>query len=292
MQKILLKIANFAFGIYSDRPLVSLYLEEVYDEFLCTDEPLVRVYGHYSAFPDIQLSEKDKVFNSGTSWDVYKILDEKTMFVIKTPLFNPQPYCIAIFNTDYRIGDVYYNISNLGEMFNDLLPHPLAFPLFHLLMISLLSNRYGVLIHACGIDDAGRGYLFPGSSTHGKTTMAQLWKDEAVILNDDRIVLRENHGRFWIYGTPWHGEFDRVSSQGVPLEKVFFLRHARTNNTQLCEGGMAAAHLLKHCFFPQWDISGMNFILNFCAEIAEKIPCYELGFVPNNQIVDFVRCVK
>jgi hypothetical protein len=147
------------------------------------------------------------------------------------------------------------------------------------------------MVHACGIDDGGRGYLFAGNSTHGKTTTARLWRDQATILNDDRIVLRQREGRTWMYGTPWHGDYRQVSPQGVPLEKIFFLRHGEENRASRVAGVAAASMLLARCFPPLWDAEGMGFSLDFCAQVVDSVPCYELGFVPDERAVEYVRCV-
>ena len=147
------------------------------------------------------------------------------------------------------------------------------------------------MVHACGVDDGGRGYLFAGNSTHGKTTIARLWGHEASILNDDRIVLRKRAGRFWMYGTPWHGEYTATSPQGVPLEKIFFLRHAQLNTTSRKKGAAASAMLLARCFPPFWDAPCMEFTLDFCAELVDAVPCYELGFIPDKGVLETVRRV-
>jgi hypothetical protein len=148
------------------------------------------------------------------------------------------------------------------------------------------------MVHACGIDDGGRGYLFAGNSTHGKTTMAGLWQDRAVILNDDRIVLRQREDRFWMYGTPWHGDHTQVSPHGVPLDRLFFLRHAGDHCAWRKEGALASSMLLARCFPPLWDADGMRFTLDFCARLTEAVPCYELGFRPDPGVVEYVRCVR
>jgi hypothetical protein len=292
MHTALIKIADIVFGVYCDTPLDTFQLESYYNIFFCNESPEVIINGHYAQIPDVRLTNENKVFESDTCWDVYKN-DGRTIFVLTTPANRASPYCLALFKDNFRYGDVYYQVSLIDKQFNeDGYPQPLAFPLFHLLMISILSQGYGILLHACAIDDRGQGYLFPGSSTHGKTTIARLWQDDATVLNDERIVLRQHEGNFWIYGTPWHGEFNKVSSQGVPLKKIFFLRKAEINSTDRLIGANAALHLLTHCFLPYWDTDGMNFTLRFCSNITTEIPCYELGFVPDKSIVDFLRCVK
>jgi hypothetical protein len=77
----------------------------------------------------------------------------------------------------------------------------------------------------------------------------------------------------------------------VPLEKVFFLRHAGDNQVRPVTGTEAASMLLTRCFPPLWDAEGMGFSLDFCAQVVASVPCYELGFRPDERAVEYVRCV-
>jgi hypothetical protein len=95
-----------------------------------------------------------------------------------------------------------------------------------------------------------------------------------------------------MYGTPWHGEYTGVSPHGVPVEKIFFLHHAKTNSVKQCRNAIAASMLLARCFPPIWDAEGMKYTLDFCAQLVNTVPCYELNFVPDKSVIDFIRCVK
>lgn len=287
------KIADVVLSVLSHRPMelpayAGTRLEESYRDFLCTEEPEVIINARYSEIPQIRLRQEDKVFDSESLWSLYQI-GGRNVFALKSPISGPLPYRIAVFNTDLSRGEVYSGLSESGETLKGRLPNPLEFPLSEVLMVCLLAQGRGLMIHSCGIDDGGRGYLFAGNSTHGKTTMARFWRDQAVVLNDDRIVLRRRDGRFWIYGTPWHGDYSGVSPQGVPLEKIFFLQHADANRAQRVEGAVAASMLLARSFLPLWDAEGMRFTLDFCTQLMADVSCYKLGFVPDNSAVDFVR---
>ena len=224
-------------------------------------------------------------------WSLYQI-DNSFLISIDSPVSGKSPYLQAVFTSDYLCGDIYKHINESGKTISDFQYNPLEFPLSEVFIVCLLAQRRGLMTHACGIDDDGRGYLFAGNSTHGKTTMARLWKDRATILNDDRIVIRQREGRFWMYGTPWHGEYDKVAPHGVPLEKIFFLSHEGDNAALQVEGVKAASKLLARAFPPLWDQEGMGFSLDFCADLVKSVPCFELGFVPSGEIVDYVRCLN
>jgi hypothetical protein len=291
MNDVRIKIAGFVFHVKSNIKKKAFLLEDIYRDFLSKENAHVTIRGHYYKNPNITLRKENRVFKSNIYWDVYRA-DGRPVFVLRKSAFVPGPYCISVFNPDFQKGDTYFLFRLPGKKEDDLLPNPLMFPLFHLLMISLLAQGHGVLVHACGIDDNGKGLLFTGSPSHGKTTIARLWRKDAVILNDERIVLRKSNGRLWIYGTPWHGDHEEVSPRGIPLEKVFFLHRAGTNTIKKLEGIEAVSMLLSHCFFPYWDAKGMQFVLNFCDRVAKKVPCYDLGFVRNKKVVEFIRSAK
>lgn len=239
--------------------------------------------------PDISLADAEKVFDSKMLWGLYKI-GNRHVFMVSDGV--PRRVIrIAVFNEDFRHGDVFSLLDGCDLQRKDL-PNPLEFPLSEVLMVCLLAKGRGLMVHACGICDNGRGYLFAGNSAHGKSTLANLWKEEAMVLNDDRIILRLRKGRFWMYGTPWHGDYNGVSPQGVPLDKIFFLRHAENNSADPKKGVSASAMILARCFPPLWDPEGMRYTLDFCSQLAEEVPCYELGVVPDRHILDFVRCME
>lgn len=157
------------------------------------------------------------------------------------------PDKLVILESDFESGNIY--IKN-DEFTKNLRPNPLGYPLDQVLMIILLSLDRGVMFHACGIDDGGHGYLFLGNSSHGKSTIAKLWSQDRTILNDDRIVVREKGRRFWMYGTPWHGDYAKISAQGLPIHKIFFLHHGENNLAVPKDERKAVSMLLTRCFPP------------------------------------------
>jgi hypothetical protein len=197
------------------------------------------------------------------------------------------PNKVLILGTDLREGDLY---APEGPSVQEPLSDPLGYPLNQVMMILILSRRSGILLHACGIDDNGQGYLFLGNSGHGKSTMAKLWcEHRAAVLNDDRIVVREVEGRVRMYGTPWHGDFREFSLAGLPVGKIFFL-HPDTENRVLPQNGAkTVARLLTRSFPPLWDREGMVFTIDFFHRLANSIPCYDLHFRRDRSIIDCVR---
>ena len=287
---LVFKIAEIVFALSRTPAVISPLIAGAYRDFLCAEEPQVSIQISYHGIPHMLLRDQSKVFDSELVWSLYE-QDGKKAFALWSPSAGPRPYQLAIFKGDFSQGEIFHRSSKTRMAPKDI-ASSLGFPLSEVLMVCLLAQERGLMVHACGVDDGGRGYLFAGNSTHGKTTMARLWKGQARILNDDRIVLRQREGRLWMYGTPWHGEYSSVSPHGVPLAKIFFLRHNHANHIHQIAGATAASMLLARCFPPLWDAKGMHFTLDLCASLAETAPCYELGFTPDSSVVDFIRCVQ
>jgi len=281
-------VASIVFSIASAQDKKSIQLEKSYLSFSSATQPDIFININYDGLNQFSLQESNIVFDSEGPWSLYRI-NRKNAIVFGDSVSGSLPSRVALFDNDMQHVEIYSETERLP---NGLLPDPLQYPLAEVLMICLLAQGRGLMVHACGIDDNGHGYLFAGNSTHGKSTMAQLWNDEGVILNDDRIIIRQHGDRFWMYGTPWHGDYTGVSPQGVLLEKIFFLNRGDVNSIRRLEGAAAASMLLTRCFPPLWDKEGMNFTLDLCSQVVSHVPCYELGFVPNKDIVDFVRCVN
>jgi len=230
----------------------------------------------------------DLAFDSGGVWKLYRD-GARHRFVLSSPALGPLPYKEARFNSDFTSGEV----TSRPACFQPAQGlWPLEYPLDELLLQGLLARGRGAEIHACGVaDSSGRGLLFVGQSGAGKTTMARLWEGVGgtKILSDDRIILRRVGGKFTMYGTPWHGEAALAEPASAPLAGVFFLEHGAANTLVPLRGAAAATRLFACGFPPFHDRDGLDFTLAFFAELAAAIPCHELRFAPERQVVEFIE---
>jgi hypothetical protein len=168
--------------------------------------------------------------------------------------------------------------------------NPFSGPALELLLITHLAGCAGAVLHACGIDAGGRGIVFAGESGAGKTTLSRLWSAESgiEILSDDRVVVRRQSGDFRLYGTPWHGEASFAAPGGVPLERIYFIRHGNRNQTAEMPPADVVRELLKCSFAPFWDAGGMGIVLGLFDALAGALPCEELAFKPDRAVIDFI----
>jgi len=262
----------------------------------------------FNSFPKIELSSSYKVFTEKKkesnslkfnffassslpkikgekvfSTDIWELYKTKKRYFLKI-CFPDSPFPpprVGIFSSDFSEGEIFCS---------PLLVNPLYVPLDQLLMVNILANGKGLLIHGAGVNIDGRGILFAGQSDSGKTTMSRLCKKEknAVVLSDDRIILRKIKNRFFIYGTPWHGELEEVSNQGVPLDKIYLINHGKKNLIVQFKGSQAIGQFLRFAILPFWNQEGMRFILRFSEQLIKEIPCHKLYFLPNKEVINII----
>jgi hypothetical protein len=225
------------------------------------------------------------LFSSGSLWQVYDRAGRRE-FRFTSEAFGEAPYKSAVFEPDFRSGEVVLRRSVFAGRTVD----PLEYPLDELLVTHLLAGGLGVEVHACGMSLNGAGLLLAGHSGAGKTTTARIWAGEpgVTVLSDDRIILRREQGELWMYGTPWHGEAAFAEPERAPLRCVFFLEQAEANALEDLPGARAAARLMACSFYPVYDAAAVDRTLAFIHAATAETPCRELRFVPDRTVVDLV----
>ena len=176
-------VASIVFSIASSHNKLNYLMGKSYEQFLSTAQPEIFINVNYDGLKKFSLQESRKVFDSEGPWSLYKF-DKRNAIILGELVPDSFPSRVALFDDSMKHIEIYSETEGLPS---GLLPDPLEYPLAEILMICLLAQGHGLMVHSCGIDDNGRGYLFSGNSTHGKTTIAKLWKKHAVILNDENI---------------------------------------------------------------------------------------------------------
>jgi hypothetical protein len=255
-------------------------VEERFRPFLGDGQPDVVLRVHCGRMPDVELGPK--VFDTNLGWRLYR---GQGAWIVHVRSAEWDPYQLAVLEPDFRGGEIYVraNDHDPGQY-----GFPLGRPMGEVFMINLLARGYGLLLHACGVKVGEKGLLFAGTGGAGKSTMAGLWagRAEVSILGDDHIIVREREGRFWMYGTPWPGQGGVFSPEAAPLERIFVLQHAEENRLLPLSPRDAASRLLVRSFATFWDAEGMAFTAGFLGRLSQAVPCYELGFLPDERVLD------
>ena len=248
-------------------------------------EPDVVLRASFGVLPAVALEEE--VFHTDGLWSLYRS-QGKLVFHFWSRDLESTPHKLAVIEPDFGAGDIYTRIreSEQEGCFN-----PLNYPLDELLVLSVLSRDRGMVVHACAVDYRGQGWLFLGTSGAGKTTLANLWREESgvTLLSDDRVIIRDMGDSYRIYGTPWHGTAGIALPQSVPLSRIFFLAHDHENRLTPVQHADAASRILVRCFPTFWDAEGMNYTLGLCERLSARIPSHELGFVPDKRVIEMLK---
>jgi len=185
--------------------------------------------------------------------------------------------------------------KNKGKAWNIM---DIIYDFLQVLLINYFAlSKKGIFVHSIGVKDLdGKGLLFAGKSGAGKSSTARLWHKHSrvMVLNDDRIIVRKLNGRFFIYGSPWHGEFsDYLQSyiESAPLDKLFFIYHASQNMVRRILEKEAFSLLYPALFPTFWDKACLENIVSFCQDLVKDVVCLKLGFVNDKKVIAFVRKV-
>jgi hypothetical protein len=227
------------------------------------------------------------LFETGSVWRLEEVGDSH-LLTFRSPLFGKEPYLSVEFDREYREGHGETLVDGPVLLAGEL--HPFVYPFDEVVFLARLARGRGVLVHACGVALQGRGLLFLGTSGAGKSTIAKLWSERggAVILSDDRIVIRAEGPGYRIYGTPWHGEAGLEAPVAAPLEAVFILEQAPRNRLLDMIPSQAVAQMMVRAFPAMWDQQGLEFAVRFLADLSGRLPVRRLQFLPERSAVDCV----
>ncbi len=122
--------------------------------------------------------------------------------------------------------------------------------------IALGLLDYGiVLIHGSCVAVDGKSYLFAARSGTGKSTHARLWRQQfgarAVMVNDDKPLLKLTEDGVMAFGTPWSGKHRLDTNIGCPLKAICLLRRSEENRIVPADVQAHYPDLLRQIYLPR-----------------------------------------
>lgn len=140
------------------------------------------------------------------------------------------------------------------------------------------SDRF--VFHGSAISVDGRCYLFTAKSGTGKSTHAGLWRElfgnQAVMINDDKPILRIDDKGVTVYGTPYNGKHHLGSNTSAPLQAVCILQRAEENRIVKISKQEAYAALFQQVYRPN-DEEQMRKTLTLIGKLLERVSLYRLS---------------
>ena len=137
-----------------------------------------------------------------------------------------------------------------------------------------------LLFHGSVIAVDGEGYLFTAKSGTGKSTHTRLWREyfgeRAVMVNDDKPLLRITDSGVTVYGTPWDGKHRLSTNIAVPLKGICILTRNAKNHIEPVEPH-AVYPLIVQQTNRSLSADGMKHALSLIDRMLHVVPVYRLG---------------
>lgn len=150
---------------------------------------------------------------------------------------------------------------------------------FYRKLCSWAVSRRVLLFHCSAIAVDGVAYLFAAPSGTGKSTHTALWRrvfgDRAVMINDDKPLLRFDESGVRVYGTPWDGKHRLSTNTSAPVGGICFLARGEQNTIERVTPNEALPRLLGQTFRPD-HAEGTAQMLQLAIELTARVPMWLL----------------
>lgn len=284
MNNIFLNIADFKIKIQTEQGFTTV-LETGWSPFISkiTFDIADITINAYAGIPENLLNNTNPIFDASNDdlnfYSVYREVDS-LRFIIFDQENNKAIQQVAICSKNFTQWDVYSEPASANSLIT------LKYPLGPLVMYYLTVRFDAIMIHASGVFDGSKGRIFTGFSGAGKSTISRLWlQANNHIINDDRLIIRKQANGYFIYNTPMYYD---DNPKKTTIHSIFLISHAQKNTLRKIQGALAVTRVLAHCIQNNYNSNYINHHLNFLANLCSKTKVYELGFVPNQSVVDFV----
>jgi len=163
---------------------------------------------------------------------------------------------------------------------------PLEYPLDGLILYYLTVMNGDIMIHASGVNHAGRGYLFSGVSGRGKTTIAKLWDNAGgKVIHDDRLIIRRTGDKYMMHNTP---VYLNDTPSFSPLTRIFLIEHGKENIMIPVTGASAVSLMLANCIQHNWNPEIIARLMGAVSIMCSELPVVRLMFRPDRSIIDYI----
>ena len=143
-----------------------------------------------------------------------------------------------------------------------------------------LLERDTLLFHGSAVAVDGVAYLFTAKSGTGKSTHTALWRqvfgERAVMINDDKPLLKLSPEGVLVCGTPWNGKHGLGCNKMVPLKVICILERAEQNAITPMDAAEALPMLMQQSFRTGTP-GGTVLLLDILDKLTKRVQLYRLG---------------
>ncbi len=282
-------IAGINVRVESDFNLFSVELKREFTSF-CADGPGGDnvVLRHVFDMPDFSAEQLGAVRYRKAPW----IISEKNgcWFYrgVSSEGDKPDLHRVAVFAPDYSAATI-YSPKSYAEHLKTIGWHSLSLlPTDQIWLAPLLADRSAAILHSSAVVLNGRGLMFVGHSSAGKSTTVTMLKDRtnAEILCDDRNIARRWQSGWRVHGTWSHGDVAEVSSASAPLHAILFLKQDERNDlVPLTDRRAIWPLLLSTMIKPLATAEWWQKELGVIERMIDEVPCYMMHFDKSGKIV-------
>lgn len=147
-------------------------------------------------------------------------------------------------------------------------------------MAEQLLQENTILFHGSVIAVDGKAFLFTAKSGTGKSTHTANWRkyfgERAVMINDDKPLIKITDSEAIVYGTPWDGKHHLSKNTSMPLKAVCVLTRSENNHIEKISVKDCYNMLLQQTYRPK-NVGMMAKVLDLIDRFSEKTELYRLG---------------
>lgn len=151
-------------------------------------------------------------------------------------------------------------------------------------IVEKMMDYDAMLFHGSAIAVDGTGYLFTATSGTGKSTHSRFWREtfgeRAVMVNDDKPLLKLTESGVLVCGTPWNGKHRLGENIMVPLQAICILERGEKNEIEEITAQEALPMLMQQSHRPANPLS-MATYLSLMDRLTKSLRFYRLRCTPD-----------
>ena len=136
-----------------------------------------------------------------------------------------------------------------------------------------------LLMHGSCIAVDGRAYIFTARSGTGKSTHTRLWreifKERAVMVNDDKPLLKVTESGITVYGTPYDGKHRLSTNIAMPLAAICVLERGEENSIERITAKDIYPVMMQQIYRPK-EASELMKTMDLIDKLIAKVSLYRL----------------
>ena len=136
-----------------------------------------------------------------------------------------------------------------------------------------------IVFHGSVIAVDGEAFLFTAKSGTGKSTHTRLWRelfgDRAVMINDDKPLLKITENSVIAYGSPYNGKHHLGCNMSAPLKGICILKRGQENTISQISKAQAYPMLMQQVYRPK-DGMQLAKVLKLIDRLSQNTGLFEL----------------